>query len=209
MRGSKPEGSSTLPMSNIHQITIKRKDNGALSIVGSVYPQNGKLMIQPGEEDEENLLEVLRRFPDLMRDRKRNTSSTRTNTLKASSTKDTTMNMEGSDKKQGEKEGSGNELQEIDSSAETAEACSDNTLLECANNSLTEITMGTKKRIVNLPPINSVDYSNHNMDKTKPGTKQNTEKHSSPQSEPIGRAAETNPAQHGQPIINELICFIQ
>ena len=199
----------TVALQGGHQITIRRKDNGALSIVVSVYPQNGKLMIQPGEEDEENLLEVLRGFPDLMRDRQRKTSSTRTNTLKASSTKDTTTNMEGRDKKQDEKEGTGNELQEIDSSAATAEACSDNTLLECANNSLTEITMGTKKLIVNLPPINSVDYSNHSMDKTKPETKQNPEKHSSPQSEPIARAAETNPAQHGQPIINELLCFIQ
>ena len=156
--------------------------------------QQPVLMIQPGEEDEENLLEILRGFPDLMRDRQKNTSSARTNTLKASSTKDTAMNVDGPDKEQGEKEGSGNELQEIDSSAETAEACSDNTLLECANNSLTEITMGTKKLIINLPPINSVDYSNNNMDKTKPETKQNTEKHSSPQSEPIARAAETNPA---------------
>ena len=148
-----------------HQITIRRKDSGTLPIVVSVYPQNGKLMIQPGEEDEENLLEVLRGFPDLKRERQRNTSrpSICTNTLKASSTKDTTANMEGPDKKHGEKEGAGNELQETDSSAETADACSDNTLLECANNSITEITMGTKKLIVNLPPVNSVDYSNHSI----------------------------------------------
>ena len=62
---------TTVTLQGGHQIFIKDKDDSTLFLAISVYAQTNKIMIQPGEENEENILKVLQQYPALLSDKKK------------------------------------------------------------------------------------------------------------------------------------------
>ena len=62
---------TTVTLPGGHQIFIKDKEDSTLFVAISVYAQTNKIMIQPGEENEENIPKVLQKYPALLSDKKK------------------------------------------------------------------------------------------------------------------------------------------
>ena len=137
---------TTVTLQGGHQIFIKDKDDSALFVAVSVYPQTSKLMIQPGEENEDNLLMVLQNFPSLLRDMKEKKQEMDHQNLE---TRDDDKN--------------------TDDSTSACYTCPDDTSTSCRTQNeadkkedpvhLSTQDIMTKQLTVDLPPVEQVDYS--------------------------------------------------